>query len=332
MLSRYEEYICHRKDSFSRFPVNESLSFKNNFLQIPVVDRWVLFVKEELILKYPHLNFKKHNFTYLNTIDIDNTFAYLGKGLLRTMGAFIRSLIKFNYKDFSCRLKVLFFNKKDPYDTYERLLHIHNKYNLKTIIFFLLANYGRLDKNVSHKNLKYQTIIKSLKNFFDVGIHASYSTNSFPRNLNLEIDRLSNIVESKISKNRQHYIVLNLPYNYQNLISNNIFEDYSMGFPSEPGFRAGTSHSFYFFNLENNETTNLLLHPFCVMDVTLMNYLKLKPAKALSIIKLLIDEVRNVNGCFISIWHNESLRDSIEYKKWHLVYEDMIRYAIDEKD
>ena len=63
-----------------------------------------------------------------------------------------------------------------------------------------------------------------------------------------------------------------------------------------------------------------------------MNYLKLKPEKAFSVIKLLIDEVKNVNGCFISIWHNESFQDSMQFNKWHNVYEDMIRYALDEKN
>ena len=227
---------------------------------------------------------------------------------------------------------MLFLIKKDPYDTYEKILEIHKKYKLKTIIFFLLANYGRFDRNVSSKSIKYQSIIKYLKSFLDVGIHASFSSNWNFKNLNLEINRLSNIVKEKITKNRQHYLVLNLPYSYQNLIANNIDKDYSMGFPDEPGFRAGTSHSFNFFNLQDNTSTNLLVHPFCVMDVTLMNYLKLKPEKAFSLIKLLIDEVKNVNGCFISIWHNESFQDSMQFNKWHNVYEDMIRYALDEKN
>tara|TARA_B100001113_G_C21070917_1_gene605527 strand:- start:134 stop:1453 length:1320 start_codon:yes stop_codon:yes gene_type:complete len=332
MLSRYEEYLCHQKDTFFRFPAHESLAFQNKFLQIPVVDRWIFFIKEILSSEYPNLNFREHNFTYLNTIDVDNAFAYLEKGFFRTIGSFMRSIIQLNYQDFFYRLNVLFFHKKDPYDTYDTLLAIHNKYNLKTIIFFLLANYGRLDKNVSHKSKKYQSLIQYLNKFFDVGVHASYASNSNPKNLHLEIDRLSSIIGSKITKNRQHYIKLNLPHNYQNLIANNICEDYSMGFSSEPGFRAGTSHSFNFFNLKDNTTTNLLLHPFCVMDVTLMNYLKLKPEKALSTIKLLVDEVKKVNGCFISIWHNESFIDSISLNKWRTVYEDMIRYSLDERN
>ena len=68
MLSRYEEYLPYKKDRFSRFPASESLAFKNNFLKKPVVDKWILLIKEVLMKAYPNLNFKPHNFTYLNTI------------------------------------------------------------------------------------------------------------------------------------------------------------------------------------------------------------------------------------------------------------------------
>ena len=138
----------------------------------------------------------------------------------------------------------------------------------KTIIFFLLANYGRLDKNVSYKSKKYQSLINYFKQFFEIGIHASYASLSNPKNLHLEIERLNSISGLSITKNRQHYLVLNLPSNYENLIKNNILEDYSMGFPDDIGFRAGTSHSFNFFNLKENTATDLLLRPFFAMDIT----------------------------------------------------------------
>ena len=240
MLSRYEEYLDNKLDRFGRFPASESLAFKNQFLQIPVVDKWIIFIKYFLLLEYPHLKFKEHNFSYLNTIDIDNAFAYLEKGFFRTVGSFMRSIIKLGFNDFFYRLNVLLGYKRDPYDTYDKLLSIHNKYNLKTIIFFLLANYGRLDRNMSYKSKKYQSLINYFKQFFEIGIHASYASLSNPKNLHLEIERLNSISGLSITKNRQHYLVLNLPSNYENLIKNNILEDYSMGFPDDIGFRAGT--------------------------------------------------------------------------------------------
>ena len=103
-----------------------------------------------------------------------------------------------------------------------------------------------------------------------------------------------------------------------------------MGFASYPGFRAGTSYNFYFFDLEDNCTTNLLIHPFSVMDVSLRLYLNLNPIEALSLIQKLVKHVKYVNGTFISIWHNESLNYQGTWDGWSLVYEDMIKYIFDD--
>ncbi len=69
---------------------------------------------------------------------------------------------------------------------------------------------------------------------------------------------------------------LNIPHNYRNLIQSGIRSDYSMGFPTHPGFRAGTSHNFYFFDLEKNKKTDLLVYPLSVMDVSLNKIFRVK--------------------------------------------------------
>ena len=148
----------------------------------------------------------------------------------------------------------------------------------------------------------------------------------------IEIQRLENIINQKIFINRQHFLYLNMPYNYQNLIKYGIKHDYSMGFPTHPGFRAGTSFPFYFFDIEKNIQTNLLIHPFSIMDVSLNYYLKLNPMDALKLIKKIIRNIKHVNGTFISIWHNESLNYKNQWAGWDCVYEDMIRFTVNEKN
>ena len=46
LLTRYEEYIPHLKDELGRFPPEESLAFKENFLDQPVVDIWAYRFKD----------------------------------------------------------------------------------------------------------------------------------------------------------------------------------------------------------------------------------------------------------------------------------------------
>ena len=95
-----------------------------------------------------------------------------------------------------------------------------------------------------------------------------------------EKERLENITDKPLLRSRQHYIKLFLPSTYRFLLEIGITDDYSMGFTDEIGFRAGTSHSFQWYDLSNEIETQLKVHPFCVMDVTLKNYLKLTPQQA----------------------------------------------------
>ena len=62
------------------------------------------------------------------------------------------------------------------------------------------------------------------------------------------------------------------------------------------------------------------------MDSTLKYYLKTQPNEALSKIQLIIDEVKSVNGHFISLWHNETWSDYNEWKGWIHLYEQMLQY------
>ena len=330
MLTRYEEYLDVTKDKFGRFPAHESLSYKHDFLNIPVVDYWIIFIKEKLKLEFPNLIFKKHSFQFYNTIDVDNAFAYLEKGVLRNWASFIKDILQFRWKNIQNKIKVLCLGYKDPYDNYDELLRINTKYNLSTLFFFLLSEYGRYDATISFSSRKLQNTIQHISTFCDIGVHASFQSIKYPKKITSEITKLSNFLSKKITFSRQHYIVLNIPKNYQNLIKNNIEHDYSMGYPSLPGFRAGTSYNYYFFDLSINQSTLLLIHPFCVMDVTFLDYMKLNADEALDVIKKNIDEVKKVNGNFISIWHNESLDYLGRWKGWDSVYEDMVKYALDE--
>tara|TARA_B100001250_G_scaffold328078_1_gene292481 strand:+ start:310 stop:1623 length:1314 start_codon:yes stop_codon:yes gene_type:complete len=332
MLSRYEEYLSQDRDKFGRFRVEDSMAFKNNFLTKPVVDHWIIFIKEKLLERFPEISIKEHKFQFINTIDIDNAYAYLEKGFFRSLAACLRDIFQFNLKMLTERIRVLFFKNKDPYDTYDKLLRIHNKYNLKTIFFFLLGNYGMYDRNINFSNVKFKNKIKEISNDCDIGIHTSMGSIINREQAMVEIKRLESIINQKVILNRQHFLCLNIPYNYQNFIKHGIKHDYSMGFPTHPGFRAGTSFPFYFFDMEKNSQTNLLIHPFSIMDVSLNYYLQLNPIDALILIKKIIRRIKQVNGSFISIWHNESLNYKNQWTGWDCVYEDMIRFAINEKN
>lgn len=325
IVSRYEEYLETEFDKYGRYPSAKSILSKNNLLKKPVVNIWSDLLAAEIISRYPDFHFPKRKFSFISTIDIDNAWAYLNKGFLRTTGALAKSVLKGNFPEFGARLKVLAGNKKDPYDTYQYLDSVFKGNEKKVKFFFLLGDYAPFDKNIPHENLNLQKLIRNISDKYDIGIHPSFAgfVHGCHGKVIKEAGRLKKITGKEISKSRQHYLNLKFPKTYQNLIKACITEDYTMGFADNTGFRAGICTPFYFYDLQTETITNMLIVPFQVMDGTLLHYLSLSPEKALEEVVLLMTEVKKAGGTFVSIWHNETVNDLDEWKGFREVFEKM---------
>lgn len=328
MVSRYEEYLPHVKDQYNRFPAQESLAFRNGFLARPVVNQYAEIVKKKINERFQAFVFPEKKFEFLPTYDIDSAYAYLNKGLVRNFGGLMRSLANFDFETLRDRIMVLTKRKRDPFDTYDWLDEFHTKYDLHPIYFFLVGDYDEYDKNISITITKFRELITSVADTVDVGIHPSYASNADISKLKKEIDSLSQILKREIRKSRQHFLKLEMPDTYQHLIEFGITDDYTMGFATQPGFRAGICSPFYFYNLESENKTGLRLHPFEVMDATFNYYHNLTPRQFPDAVYPIIDEIKKVKGTFVSLWHNNSLSEEKEWSGWTKVYEDMVNYVL----
>jgi hypothetical protein len=327
LVSRYEEYLPHIRDEHDRFDAKDSLAFLNGFLHKPVVNTWALWIKDILKIKYPELIFPQKKYQFTSTIDIDNAYAYREKGFTRSLGGYLKSLSKFDIKEIKQRTRVLLGLEKDPYDTYEYQLEILKKYKFKSVYFFLLGDYGVNDKNLPIESKEFQSLIKMLGDYAEVGIHPSYGSNKSKEQLKKEVNRLSKVLHRDVTKSRQHFLKLTLPETYRNLIDLDITDDYTMGFASQVGFRASICTPFNFYDLDMELETKLKIHPFAIMEGTLKYYMNVSPKDAMSKIKPLIDEVKAVDGEFMSLWHNDTLNNQKLWLGWQKVYEEMADYA-----
>jgi hypothetical protein len=323
-LSRMEEYLTDQKDSLGRFPGKSSLLYQYEWHEKAMCDRWsndfLLFLKESCALNWhPKLELVES----IATFDIDNAFAYLHKNALRTQLATAKDYLYKRKERISDRKKVLAGEMKDPYDTYEFIQTLAMS-GANVLIFWLLGDYGTYDKNISHLQPNQRSLILKMAEYAEIGIHASYGSNESDYQLGIEIERLNLITLKPVTKNRQHFLVMNLPMTYQSLIQQNITDDYSMGYADIVGFRAGTARVFNWFDLHTNDTTSLRIHPFTYMDGTLHEYLKLSPQEAMEKIKSLYQEVCQIGGQFSYIWHNETIGDYAHWKGW----KDVFTYTI----
>ncbi len=329
LVSRYEEYFPFIQDRYDRFEANQSIAFKNDFLKKPVVNIWALKIKEILLKKFPALCFPEKNYQFIPTIDVDAAWSYKQKGVVRSLGGYCRSLLNRDFSEIIRRTKVLTNIIPDPFDTFTYQLELQKKHNLKPIYFVLFAEYGLNDKNIPINNPKFHILVKTLSDYAEVGIHPSYGSNTNPKKLQLEVRNLSKVLNKEITRSRQHFLKLTFPTTYRNLINLDISDDYTMGYASETGFRAGICDSFLFYDIDQDAATPLRIHPFAVMDGTLQDYKNISANNAPAHLKQLIDEVKAVNGTFISLWHNQSLSNLDEWTGWRAVYEEMIKLAHD---
>ena len=318
LLSRYEEYLPHKNDKYGRYAHENSLAFKKKFLHLPLINIWVNDFIISLQMHYPALKPKLPSFQFQPTYDIDMAFSYKHKGLLRNIGGFLR-------QPSAKRLKVLLGRQQDPFDCFDWLQQKHVTNNLAPIYFFLVAEKnGTYDKNILPLKPAMQELIKKLALKYAIGIHPSWQSGDNKQLLVQEKKLLEQISGQPIILSRQHYIRFNLPDGYQRLTETCITADYSMGYGSTNGFRASVASSFYWYNLQTEQTTLLRIHPFCFMDTNSLYHQHFTPAQALIEILHYYQECKNINGTFIGIWHNHTLGTDKLTAGWRKIYEQFI--------
>ena len=296
--------------------------------QKPIVDLMAYWLAEKISVQFPEFKIHRRSFQFVTSIDIDNAWAFKNKSLPVSLGAITKAVFHGQWAELKQRLVVFLGLQKDPYDTYKYILDTYKGLLNHILFFILIGDRDRYDKNISFRNKYFRQLITYLSSVCEVGIHPSYTSNYKPWLFETEKERLEDIIQKPVTKSRQHFLKLKMPQTYQQLQKAGIADDYTMGFASLVGFRVGTCTAFYFFDLSRNQRTELMIHPFQTMDVTLKNYLKMEPEQAWQQIEKLMLEVKNVNGTFVSLWHNESLKDSGQWLGWRKVFEQILEKGL----
>ena len=320
LITRYEEYLPHEKDIYGRYAHENSLAFKEEFLNLPLINTWVMDLAAKLNQHFFHgvtgtiFSMPYSIFNVKLTYDIDMAYSYKHKGLLRNIGGFLRS-------PSAERIQVLAGSKKDPFDSYEWLDNLHRDHNLKPIYFFLVAEKkSRYDKNILPHKYAMRKLVEQHAKKYTIGLHPSWQADDTAL-LKKEKQQLESMTETAIINSRQHFIRFNLPGGYKRLIEAGIKNDYSMGYGSINGFRASVASSFYWYDLQEEEQTELRIHPFCFMDANSHYEQKQSAGQTYDELMHYFKVCKDVDGSLVSIWHNNFLGTAKEFTGWKEMYE-----------
>jgi hypothetical protein len=326
LLSRYEEYLPHKKDSYGRYAYENSLAHKEGFLHLPLINTWLQDLSRSIKEKFPQFTIYSSSFTFLPTYDIDIAWSYKYKGWQRNIGGFLRSLLKGKWSLVRERIHVWRGKQKDPFDAFGWMNKLHEQYKVKPYYFFLVPEKrGRYDKNIPPSCPAMQDLIRDHVIRYPIGIHPSWKSGDDILLLKKEIETLSEFTGTPVVASRQHYIRFNLPEGYRRIIDNGIRFDFSMGYASINGFRASVASPFYWYDLEKEQQADMLLFPFCYMEANSFYEQKQTPQQALEEMRYYYTIVKSVNGYFSMIWHNSFLGTDQLYKGWRDIYEEFIK-------
>jgi hypothetical protein len=321
MLSRYEEYVSQERDMHDRFPASASLAAKNGFLEFPVVDHAAEDLLEVLLRKWPAMESEDRPSGTMLTYDIDSAFAFHGKGLVKNLTAGLMDTIMFRQTG---RLGYVLGKAADPFDIFDKLLAQLDKYDQAAVFFLLLEHRGRHNPAVDYRNARFRAIVNKLAGRHQLGIHPSYACRD-ERALKAEIDRFTDLTGERPERSRFHFIRLNLPQSYLSIYRSGIFNDHSMGFPDAPGFRAGTCRNFRFYDLSAEAVTDLVLHPFALMDATFEYYFKQLDEIAVWDKITSITDRAGQTGCRPGwVFHNDLISDYPSRLDWAALHQKVL--------
>ena len=327
LLARVEEYQALPCDAHGRALTSAFHAARHGCLHRPVVDEWALLLAERWRATDPRVPLPSRVYKQVITVDLDNGFKYKGRALWRTLGAWARDAVKCEGHDVRERWNVLRGRRPDPFELEPELLDHFASSAQRRIAFILTAERSEWDHAVPVEHPAYTEYLRRLATRAEIGLHPSYSTSETEGRTARERDRLQRVIGTPIALSRQHFLRYRMPRTFREAIALGITEEHSMGCHDQLGFRAGTCTPFAWYDLERDAATDLLIHPFAVMDNTLRDKLRLDPAAAVDTVRPIIESVKRVKGTFTGLWHESFLATTGKNRAWRESILSIIREA-----
>lgn len=267
-LSRYEEYLPHLKDEDNRYPAVASWLTSADCLETPLVDAWAAAFLKELQREFPDLTLseKEIDSPIRPFFAITSPFKYLYKPSLTKLGQWLQSVWHLNLWDALEQCLVELRLLRDPFDTYDQMIPVLSKGKVKPAFYFLFAQKPYEGIATAIYNTKLQALIKGVSDDLPVSVLLSHHAHQGAEELAYELNNVKQLIHRPILRARFHRGIRTLAEGYAKLLEQEVHHDLSMGYEEEIGYRASTAVPFYYYDLENEYQTPLLLHPIVATE------------------------------------------------------------------
>ena len=319
MLTRLEEVVRKKTDYLQRFPAEESLAFKHNFLHRPVVNEWAEFVKNMIRKLFPHVECKpSQQFELVFTHDIDLLNAPV------SLREFAKDVVK--RKSIAASRKRLDYLVKgsNPYDLFDFFMNVSERNNTLSRFYFMTGHNitGKDGENYNHTPLYRKTLNQIKERGHIIGFHPSLLTYNDAQMFNNEKSRLERDIDGNVTEGRQHALRFEVPGTWNIWNDSGMKMDSTLGYSAREGFRCGTGCRFKVFDVKKRRTLELQELPLVVMDTTLHVNRRLSIEKSMEVISSYIALGKKYNMPVTLLFHN-LIDESIDWKNWKQLYEEL---------
>ena len=283
----------------NRFSAYESLAFKYNFLNRPVVNEYIVMLKNMLNHIDSRLRFKKYKYSLLLTHDVDIPLKYRSflDGFREILGDLvkrkkIRNAVTKLYQKIKVHLAII----KDPYDTFDYLMNFSERHNLNSYFFFMGKGQTVFDNMYKSDDSFITKLVENINSRGHyVGLHPSYNSYKCSDQFFVEKSELESNFNQKLNIGRQHYLRFEIPYTWQVWEDNNMEWDSTAGYADKEGFRCGVCYDFTVFNILERKKLQLIEKPLIVMDGNFLSYqTDISPSEMEFEIKKLISKLKSI--------------------------------------
>lgn len=328
LLSGYQEHICEKEDIHGRFPLVESLQYRENILKRPIIQEYAELLKNNIAsitkkkVKFKH----KQRESIILTHDIDKIHEWKNnRDALGRIWDIISGRIKYR-SGALWQVIAYLFTRKDPYDTLKKVVRWEKRVGKNSIFFFMAGFDHEVDGDYEQDHHSIEKTMKWLADRgFQIGLHASYSSKNSAKILKIEKQNIEKLFGRTVDTIRHHYLRID-HHTASCQVEASFKYDHTWGFPESPGFRNGTCWPFNPWNWKGEEALNITAIPLMIMDRTFIGYQNKTPEEALKTIVLLVKVVKKYNGQCSILWHNDVL-NNVKYPGWDVLYKKILTLA-----
>lgn len=329
LISRYEEVACDSLDQYERFPVSESMLYRDKLYLRPIVNEYISVLVEILKTQNFDAQLKQHRYRQVITCDIDllsfppvkskvDAVKFIASQAFRTKSPLnpLINILKI------VKSKLLGY-RFDPFNTFELLLHRSEETNSE-LIFYLMSGdtESKMDGNYSLDDDRLIDVVKHLAGHDNIsfGLHGSFDAyQSGP-----EIKRQKRVLERffekhdidhSIKHNRQHYLRWNGSTTPSAIAKAGFKYDSTLSFAETSGFRSSCCYEYPLYDLVARQPLPVIENPLTVMDGSLLQpkYLGIDSNdEAVDYIWSIKNQCIKYGGTFTLLWHNSSLTSDFE--------------------